>query len=105
MSTIKRNDGPTTIPFQLQRDNVAMNINGATVRAIIARKSKRDLLVSIPCNITDGQSGSGEFILPVSQASQATDYVIELEVTFQDGEVRTFPSAGYIPLTILPDLG
>jgi hypothetical protein len=104
MSTIKRNDGPTTIPFALKRNGAAVNLTGAAVKAVVARKSNKLLLHEIPCTLTDAAAGEGQFIFTVSHSSQANDLLIEFEVTFADGELRTFPSSGQIEIKIAPDL-
>lgn len=82
---------------------VAVNLTGATVVLVI--KKPDSTVVRRSASIVSAANGQVEY-QPVSGDVDAVgERLLEWEVTFGDGKVLTVPSAGYIHLTVVAELG
>lgn len=89
-----------------ESDNSPTNIENATVAWKVARSLKTAAVISKSTSsgitITSGTLGLLEITLdPADTASLSGDYMHELQITFQDGEVATVMKG---VMTVEPDL-
>jgi hypothetical protein len=106
---IKQNDTMPYLEATLSDDNGPVDLTGASVKLAMkplarcgqtsALKFKKAGVVVTPASgVVRYQWGAGD-------TDTAGNFQAEFEVTFADGGVRTFPSTGYIPVTVTPELG
>jgi hypothetical protein len=55
--------------------------------------------------VTAATDGKIEYEWVAGDTAVATTYNAEFEVTWGDGEITTFPNAGYFTFEVTPDLG
>lgn len=58
-------------------------------------------LISAPATITDATNGGVSYSFSVSDTAVAGQCEGEMEVTFADGNIETFPRGSYIKILIL----
>lgn len=89
-----------------------VDLNGASVRFVAAvNNDSHAVLVDSAATLvqvasgTDGSKGMVRYDWAAGDTTTAEECVAEFEVTYSDGTVQTFPTEGYIPMTIEDDLG
>lgn len=90
----------------------SVNIAGATVRFIMARKDDHSQVVVDAAasnkqvnDGSDGSKGKVEYAWLAADTATSGSYVCEFEVAYSDGSVQTFPTKAYIEAMITDDLG
>lgn len=99
--TIRLDDkvGDTTTPFDLT--------NASSVRALVRLKGTKAVLAGA---VTDAVGGIVEIQLGIAPTDwlparpKAGDWQFEVEVTFNDGTILTWPAYGYDTLEVFYDL-
>jgi len=111
--TLKRNDTAPSLEATLSDDNGAIDLTGASVMFVMKTAPTR------ACNtpsvsafslkkagvVADDAGGVVRYDWEAVDTLTEGNYRGEFEVTFVDGKVWTFPSSGYIPISIQEDLG
>lgn len=103
---IKQNDTSPSLRATLTgSDGSAINLNNATVGFKMGPISGGALTVSAAADIFDPSEGVIEYLWTEEDTSEAGDYRAEIEVTYSDGKVETFPNSEFIRVEITPDIG
>lgn len=90
----------------------AVDLSGATVKFIMATSSTpRSVVVDAAATLvqvgdgSDNSRGKVRYDWLAADTATAGSYVAEFEVTFSDLKVQTFPTQGFVDVTIVDDLG
>lgn len=105
VTKIKRHDTAPAFTATL-RDaaGVAVNLTGATARFLMRDPRTRTLKVNGAMTITDAAGGRVSYAWATGDTDTAAKYQVEVEVTFADSTIRTFPSDGHHDLHVVKDL-
>lgn len=95
--------GTLTISGSTQTENP--DLTGATVVFNMVDSDGSLVINRASVTITDAASGEVEYDWSSSDTSTAGDYEGEFEVTFDDGEVVSYPNDKNFGITITEDLG
>ncbi|MEH7249170.1 BppU family phage baseplate upper protein [Neobacillus niacini] len=96
---LKRNDTKDTISYTLSNlDKTAVNLTGASVKFVMGKN--KTLITNAAANIVEASTGKVEYTLTVDDTLIAGTFNAEFEVTFSDGKIKTYPSDGYILVSI-----
>ena len=106
--TMKRNDtGPPLVVTLLDATAAAVDLTDATgIRFLMRRKDDVALKVDGTCSVV-GDPTDGQVQYEWQEGDTDTSdprWLAELEVTFDDGVVETFPNDSYLIVKILDDL-
>ena len=106
VTKIKRNDTAPAFTATL-RDaaGVAVNLTGATVRFLMRNPRTRTLKVAAAMTILDATAGRVSYAWQTGDTDEAATYQVEVEVTFGDGTIETFPNGEHHELQVIKDLG
>lgn len=101
---IKRRDGDVLVTFCLRDgDGVAVDLTGITTARVIIAKPGRTPIVDREGTIAaDRTTGIVTITLSADDTAVAGDYQGEVETL---PGPHTWPSSGYVPVSIVPDLG
>ena len=105
-STIKQND--TSPPFTAtlrDGDGEVVDISGATVKFLMRNRLTRALKVDGVASVVSGSGGTISYTWASGDTDTPGTYEVEIEITFSDETVATWPSDGYHELSVLDDLG
>lgn len=102
--TIKQSDTSPAIRATLQDANgTPVNITGASVRFHM-KSLEGTLVVDQPMAIVTPSSGVVRYDWQTVDTDTAGTFVGEIEVTYLDGSVETFPNTGNFAIVITPEL-
>jgi hypothetical protein len=103
---IKTNDTSPKLAVTLEDANgSAINISGAGgVRFHMKAFGATSLKVDAPMTITNATGGVVEYSWVAVDTNTAGTYYGEVEVTYADNTVETFPNNGYFTIIIKEDL-
>lgn len=103
---IKQNDTSPSMRATLKgSDGSAINLNNATVGFKMGPITGGALTVEAAADIFDAGEGVIEYLWTTDDTSTSGSYRAEIEVTYSDGKVETFPNSGFIRVEITPDIG
>jgi len=108
---MKRGDQSPAIKYQLQDDQgKPVDITGfQEVRFLMRPGGDSPLKVDADTNsgvtVTDAANGVVKYEWGSGDTDTSDGFKAEWEVTYSGGDVETFPSSGYITISITPDLG
>lgn len=108
---IKRNDTRPSLEATLSDDNGPVDLTGASVKLAVKRvpSCRDDTAPNVAFKkegvIVTPAAGVVRYDWAVGDTAVVGNYRAEFEVTFADGGVWSFPSSGFIPVTIVEDLG
>jgi len=104
---VKQGDVGYPVRSQLISDGAVVDLTGATARFIMrATKTSAAAKVDQPATIVgDPAQGNIQYEMTAGDLDTPGNYLVEWEVTFATGEVATWPSGGYLPLTVVAELG
>lgn len=102
---IKTNDtGPVLGLTLTSSSGVAVNLAGASARFHMKKYGETSLKVQEDATITDTSGGLVEYVWQSGDTDTAGTYYGEVEITYGDASVETFPNAGYFTIIIQEDL-
>lgn len=104
---IKRGDTAPTFRAQCLDDTTPVNLTTATSARLLMKSQNGDLIVAAPVTIEDQNTNPGwvHRAWVAGDTDTADAYRGEVEVTWSDGTVQTFPANGYVTILVLNDLG
>jgi BppU N-terminal domain len=101
---IKQNDTKTALLVNLiDSKNKPVNLTDCTVRFIMANST--GMLFKRLATIQDTSNGVVLVSFSPEETAKNGQMRAELEVTYPDGKIETFPNNDYINIYIMPDLG
>ena len=101
---LKQNDTAPKLQLTLRDGNGDLkNLIGASAKICGRHKLTRELKISGTATVT-GTTGLIEYQWQAADTDTAGIYELEVEVTYSDATVETFPSGSYIQLRILGDV-
>jgi len=106
ITKIKRND--TAPPFTATLRDAAgavVDITGASVLFLMRDPRTRTLKVSGAMTILDAAGGRVSYAWAAGDTDKAAVYQVEIQVTFSDSTIETFPNTAHHRLEVLKDLG
>lgn len=102
---IKRNDtAPAFLATLRDGAGAAVDLTGATARFVM-RDSEGATKVSAAATITAPAAGRVQYSWVAGDTDTVGTYAAEVEITFADATVQTFPSQGYQAVVVWEDLG
>jgi hypothetical protein len=108
---IKQNDTRPAYVATLKEDvgtedEAAVDLTNADTIRFLARLSSETGVLNIDgvADIDDAVNGVISYTWAEGDTALAGDYDVEIEVTWTDGGVETFPNEGYASMTITDDL-
>jgi hypothetical protein len=102
---IKTNDTSPKLAATLEDANGgSVNISGASARFHMKAFESTSLKVDSPMTITDASGGTLQYSWVNADTDTAGTYYGEIEVTYADSAVETFPNNGYFTIIITEDL-
>jgi len=105
-TTIKRNDTrPSFTATLIDSAGNAVNLIGATGLFLMRDPRTRKIKVSGAIIIIDATAGTIRYDWVAGDTDRAAVYQVEIQITFSDSTVETFPNGSHHRLEILKDLG
>jgi Rib/alpha/Esp surface antigen-like repeat protein len=102
---IKTNDTSPKLTVDLaDAAGSAIDLSGATAKFKMKRYGASTLKVDEVADITDEANGRVEYSWSSVDTDTAGTYYGEIEVTYADTSVETFPNTGYFTVIIREDL-
>jgi len=104
--TIKQFDTSPTIGMNLQAaDGSPVNITDAReVRFHMRERAERTLVIDARAAVIDATQGIVKYDWRSADTAVVGRYEAEVEVTYTDGSIETFPNGGYELITIVDDI-
>jgi hypothetical protein len=99
---IKRNDTSPSIRYALSPTSV--DLTGATVRFHMRARGGATVVYSAASVVTATGTPTVEYDWDAADTDTAGVYEAEFEVTYPVGAIETFPSVGYIRVSIEEDI-
>ena len=102
----KRGDTFDEVLFELKKDNVAINLTGATIRMQLRKAPGGPVFLNLTSvssagiTITDATAGKFKINSTIINL-EANVYLYDIEIAFASGEVRTWVSGQF---TVLNDI-
>lgn len=83
-----------------------VDLTGATVKFVMATSTlPRTVAVDSAATLADPVSGVVEYAWAAGDTETPGAFLAEFEVVFADARIQTFPTEGYVEVTIVDDLG
>lgn len=102
---IKTNDtSPKLIVTLSDASGNVVNLSGASANFHMKKYGATSLKVQSAASITDESGGRVEYTWTASDTDTAGTYYGEIEITYGDLTVETFPNNGYFTIIIQEDL-
>lgn len=102
---IKTNDTSPKLTVDLEdASGAAVALSGATARFHMKKYGATSLKVDAAADITDADNGRVEYSWASGDTDTAGTYYGEIEITYGDATVETFPNSGYFTIIIQEDL-
>ena len=102
---IKTNDTSPKLTVDLEdASGAAINLDGSSARFHMKKYGETSLKIDASADITDSSGGRVEYTWSSGDTDTAGTYYGEIEVTFGDNSVETFPNSGYFTIIIQEDL-
>ncbi len=102
--SIKQNDTSPTLRANIQDyEGTNIDITGASVRLHIKEVGGSTLVIK-DMTILDQETGLVQYDWVTGDTSQAGNFNAELQVTYADGEIETYPNNGYFTITVTAEL-
>ncbi len=102
---IKTNDTSPKLTVDLEdASGAAVALNGATARFHMKKYGATSLKIDASADITDADDGRVEYSWASGDTDTAGTYYGEIEITYGDSTVETFPNSGYFTIIIQEDL-
>lgn len=96
-----RNDTFEEVPFEIKKNNVAINLTGSTIRMQLRKIAGGVVALSLTsvanAGITITNASSGLFKINKQIISiDAFNYLYDIQITFSDGVVKTWVSGEFL---------
>ena len=102
---IKKNDTGPKLSLTLQdAAGSAIDVSGATLRFHMKAYGATTLKVDAAATIVDADDGKVEYAWQTGDTDTAGTFYGEIEVTYGDSTVETFPNNSYFTIIIQEDL-
>lgn len=101
--SIKRNDTRPLLVLNLTEDAVALDLTAADSAQVLMKNGA--VLVEPATAITNAAAGEVTVTFIAADTATAGTYSVEVEITWNPGEIETVPNSGYETITITEDLG
>ena len=102
---IKTNDTSPKLTVDLEdASGAAVTLGGATARFHMKKYGATSLKIDASADITDADNGRVEYSWASGDTDTAGTYYGEIEITYGDATVETFPNSGYFTIIIQEDL-
>jgi hypothetical protein len=102
MFRVKRNDTEPDVDYTLtDEDGAAVNLAGADVQFHMRFAFDNTVKVDEPATVADEAAGEVRYEWQQGDTDQAGVFEAEFEVTFSDGEVRTYPNDGHLAVVVV----
>jgi hypothetical protein len=102
---IKTNDTSPKLTVDLSdAAGAAINLAGSTAKFHMKAYGETSLKIDDSADITDADNGRVEYSWASGDTDTAGTYYGEIEVTYGDLSVETFPNSGYFTIIIQEDL-
>jgi len=102
---IKTNDTSPKLGITLQdASGSAVDITSASARFHMKALGATDLKVDQVASITNASGGQVQYNWSSVDTNTSGTYYGEIEITYNDGSVETFPNNGYFTIVITKDL-
>ncbi len=106
ITRIKQNDtAPAFSATLLDSAGNAVNLSGATGLFLLKHTRTRELKVSSAIVIVSAVAGTVRYDWVTGDTDTPGDYDAEVQITFSDTTIETFPNGDYHRLIVLKDLG
>lgn len=103
---IKRNDtSPSFAAALTDGAGNAVNLAGASGLFLLKHSRTRELKVSSAIVIVDAAAGTVRYDWAAGDTDEPGEYNAEIQITFSDSTIATFPNGDYHRLTVVKDLG
>jgi hypothetical protein len=104
--TIKRFDTSPTIGMNLQdaAANPVSIVNALDVRFHMRLRGEQTLKIDARASVIDAETGTVKYDWLTQDTDTAGRYEAEIEVTYTDGSIETFPNGGYLSINIIDDI-
>ncbi len=105
ITRIKRNDTAPAFTATL-RDSAGdpINLTGATILFLMRNPRTRTLKVSGAMTIVSATAGTVRYDWVAGDTDRAAVYQVEVQVTFSDTTIETFPNGSHHRLEVIKDL-
>ncbi len=106
ITKIKRHDTAPAFTATLKDSAGAIvNLSGAAALFLMRDPRTRTLKVSAAMTIVDAAAGKVRYDWVAGDTDRAAVYQVEVQVTFSDATIETFPNGSTHRLEVLKDLG
>jgi len=106
VTRLKRHDtAPAFTASLLDANGDPVNLSGAAARFLMRNPRTRALKVSGAMSITDAALGRVSYAWAAADTDTPGVYQVEVQVTFADTTIETFPNGSHHRLEVLKDLG
>lgn len=106
ITKIKRNDTAPSFAATLKDSaGAVINLTGAAALFLMRDPRARTLKVSGAMVVVDASAGKVRYDWAVGDTDRAAVYQVEVQVTFSDATVETFPNGTHHRLEVVKDLG
>jgi len=106
VTKIKRNDtAPAFTATLLDSSGTPVNLSGAAARFLMRNPRTRQIKVDAAATIVDAAAGKVRYDWAVGDTNRAAVYQVEIQITFSDSTVETFPNGSFHRLEVIKDLG
>lgn len=104
--TIKQNDTRPNIKSQLQDENEdAINLsNASSVDFHMINKATSTVKVNSPATITNPSNGEVEYDWSSGDTDTVGRFYAEWQVTWDNGDIETFPNTGNLIITVVDEI-
>lgn len=97
---IKRGDTKTPLKVALSDDQGPVDLTGATVTFVMSAWSGKRTINNGSAQVVDATNGVAWYVFNPGETDVAGTYRAEFHVSYSDGRYETFPTLGYITVTI-----
>lgn len=102
---IKTNDTSPKLTVDLSdASGASIDLSGSSARFHMKKYGASNLKIDASADITDEDGGRVEYTWSSGDTDEAGTYYGEIEITYGDNAVETFPNSGYFTIIIQEDL-
>lgn len=103
--SIKQNDTSPSIRANiLDYEGNPVNITGGSVRLHMKEIGGDGSLIVKNMAILDAANGLVQYDWVTGDTTEVANYNAEIQVTYADGEIETYPNAGYFTIVVTAEL-